>query len=43
MSDTNTLSDEHQQQFDCIEKEIRQFIDDELFHQGIERLDVILS
>ncbi len=43
MSEKNTLSEEHQQQFDYIEKEIRQFIDDELFHQGIERLDVILS
>lgn len=43
MSTKKSLSEDQQQQFDFIETEIRQFIDDELFHQGIERLDVILS
>jgi Tfp pilus assembly protein PilF len=37
------LSDELRQQLDFINGEIQQFLDDELYHQGISRLDVILE
>lgn len=37
------LSDELQEQLDFINGEIQQFLDDELYHQGISRLDVIMQ
>lgn len=39
----NALTDDQQTQFDYIQTEIEQFLEDELYHQGIERLDVILG
>lgn len=40
---TTDLPDELQQQLDYINGELEQFLEDELYHQGISRLDVILT
>lgn len=40
---TTQLSEELQQQLDYINGELAQFLDDDLYHQGISRLDQILG
>lgn len=43
MSNLEQLSDEQRTQYEAIAREVQRFVDDDLYHQGIERLDLILG